>query len=89
MPSQVLILAHHPARQVALHMPVKLALQMVWRHQRRGTAAFALALGVAGLGADTGQSHQAMNAIDTALFTQFAQVIADLAVTVHAAAFQP
>ena len=62
---------------------------MVWRHQRRGTAAFVLALGVAGLGADPGRSHQAMKAIDTALFAQLAQVIADLAVTVHAAALQP
>ena len=30
-----------------------------------------------------------MNAIDAALFTQLAQIVADLAVAVHAAAFQP
>ena len=30
-----------------------------------------------------------MNAIDAALFTQLAQIVADLAVAVHAATFQP
>ena len=45
------------------------------------------ALGVASLRANPGCSHQSVNAIDTALFTQLSQVIADLTVTIHAAAF--
>jgi len=38
---------------------------------------------------DPGRSHPAINAIDTALLAQLTQIVADLAVAVHAADLQP
>ncbi|MBE3024358.1 hypothetical protein IMS62_06690 [Janthinobacterium sp. GW458P] len=70
-------------------MYIKLPLQMIRSHQQRRAATFVLAPGVTRLRTNPSRAHQAINAIDAALFAQLSQIVADLVVTVHAAAFQP
>ncbi len=68
---------------------IELALQVVRRDNRRTPALVSLVLLVADLGLDVILMRQPFNAAFTARLAQIPQVVVNLAVTIHATAFQP
>lgn len=68
---------------------IELALQMIRRHHGRRSTAFEAALSIARLRAQARGAHDPVNAIDSALLAQVAQIIRYFPIAVHRTAFQP